>query len=166
MKLIIDIPDYDYSQIYEYYENNDIVEAIYSYIANGTPLTECEDTISRQDAVSRISDLLMLELQGKRLPTWNEVYNALGELPSVQPKAKTGHWIDNGDGFTEHYGQLYTCSECGNTSIGKQDFCKDCGAYMRDIFYSYARGNLKTADFIQRCVDFLDEIDVKNEDKK
>ena len=34
------------------------------------------DLIRREDAVSRISDLLMIELQGKRLPTWNEVYNA------------------------------------------------------------------------------------------
>ena len=38
MKLIIDIPDYDYRQIKEYYEKNDIVEATYSYIYHGTPL--------------------------------------------------------------------------------------------------------------------------------
>ena len=38
MKLIIDIPDNDYSQIKEYYEKNDIVEATYSYIYHGTPL--------------------------------------------------------------------------------------------------------------------------------
>ena len=42
------------------------------------------DTISRQDAVSRFSDLLMIELRGERLPTWEEVYNAIKELPSAQ----------------------------------------------------------------------------------
>ncbi len=39
MKLIIDIPDNEYRHIKEYYEKNDIVEAIYSYIIyHGTPL--------------------------------------------------------------------------------------------------------------------------------
>ena len=48
------------------------------------------DLIRRKDAVSRISDLLLIELQGKRLPTWNEVYNAIEEIPSVEPERK---WI-------------------------------------------------------------------------
>lgn len=38
MKLIIDIPDYDYRHIKEVYEKNDIVESTYSYIYHGTPL--------------------------------------------------------------------------------------------------------------------------------
>ena len=41
------------------------------------------DLISKKAAVSRISDLLMLELNGKRIPTWSEVYNAIGDIPSV-----------------------------------------------------------------------------------
>lgn len=41
------------------------------------------DLISKKAAVSRISDLLVLELKGKRIPTWNEVYNAIGDIPSV-----------------------------------------------------------------------------------
>ena len=43
------------------------------------------DCISRQDAVSRFSDLLMVELKGKRLPTWDEVHNAMQDVPSAQP---------------------------------------------------------------------------------
>ena len=39
--------------------------------------------IRKKDAVSRISDLLVLELKMTRCPTWNEVYNAIGELPSA-----------------------------------------------------------------------------------
>ena len=38
MHIVIDIPDYDYRQIKEYYEKNDTVEATYSYIYHGTPL--------------------------------------------------------------------------------------------------------------------------------
>ena len=38
MQIVINIPDYDYSQIKEYYEKNDTVEATYSYIYHGTPL--------------------------------------------------------------------------------------------------------------------------------
>lgn len=45
------------------------------------------DLIRRKDAVSRISDLLTLELRAERLPTWDEVYNALAELPSAEPTA-------------------------------------------------------------------------------
>lgn len=40
MKLIIDIPDYDYKQIKEVYEKSDIVESTYSYIYHGKPLSE------------------------------------------------------------------------------------------------------------------------------
>ena len=43
-----------------------------------------DDLISRQAAVSGISDLLMLELKGERLPTYNEVYRAIYDLPSAQ----------------------------------------------------------------------------------
>lgn len=39
--------------------------------------------ISRKSVVSRISDLIILELHGERIPTWNEVYNAIGDIPSV-----------------------------------------------------------------------------------
>ena len=48
---------------------------------------QCEDCVSRKAVVSRISDLLVLELKGESLPTWNEVYNAIAELPSVTPKS-------------------------------------------------------------------------------
>lgn len=47
--------------------------------------THACDLISRQVAVSGISDLLMLELKGERLPTYNEVYRAIYDLPSAQP---------------------------------------------------------------------------------
>lgn len=47
------------------------------------------DTIYRKDAVSSISDLLIFDLKGKRLPTYNEVYHAIYDLPSAQPEPLT-----------------------------------------------------------------------------
>lgn len=45
MKLIIDIPDYEYRQIKEVYEKNDIVENTYGYIYHGTPLDDVKAEI-------------------------------------------------------------------------------------------------------------------------
>ena len=56
------------------------------------------DLIRRQDAVTAISDLLLIQLQGKRLPTWNEVYNAINGIPSAEPERKTFHVIDKTTG--------------------------------------------------------------------
>lgn len=53
------------------------------------------DLITRKAAVSRISDLLILELNGERIQTWNEVYNAIGDIPSVSavPLDKLCEWL-------------------------------------------------------------------------
>lgn len=42
MRLIIDIPEYVYEHIREYYEKNDIVESTYSYIYHGTPIPDSD----------------------------------------------------------------------------------------------------------------------------
>ena len=58
MKLIIDIPEYDYRQIKEYYEKNDTVEATYSYIYHGTPLPKGHGRIAdMDDAIKCIKDV-------------------------------------------------------------------------------------------------------------
>ena len=51
MQIVIDIPDYDYKQIKEYYEKNDTVEAIYSYIYHGTPLPKHHGRMGDLDAL-------------------------------------------------------------------------------------------------------------------
>lgn len=48
------------------------------------------DLIRKRDVISAISDLLMIQLQGKALPTWNEVYHAIDNIPSAEPERK---WI-------------------------------------------------------------------------
>lgn len=54
MKLIIDVPDNVYAKVMEYYEHNEIVEAVYGYIYCGIPLeqirAEIEHEADYQDA--------------------------------------------------------------------------------------------------------------------
>lgn len=98
---------------------------------------QTENAVNRKEVVSRISDLLMIELRGERLPTWNEVYRAIGELPPVQPKQKTGEWIPTGyDGYADGSPvyEYWECSECGWEHNGDDEtlteFCPNCGAKM------------------------------------
>ena len=92
------------------------------------------DLIRREDAVSAISDLLMIKLQGKVLPTWNEVYQAINDIPSADSERQKGKWIKVG-----HWGRSYKCNQCGNyldfdgVNVGRGDanFCPRCGADMR-----------------------------------
>ena len=54
-----------------------------------------DDLISKKAAVSGISDLLMLDLKGARLPVYNEVYHAIWDIPSVPavPLDKLCEWL-------------------------------------------------------------------------
>ena len=59
------------------------------------------------------------------------------EAPSVQPKAKVGHWIETDewretvDGF-EQWGYFHKCSECGYVFkfLEIDNYCPNCGAKM------------------------------------
>ena len=81
------------------------------------------DLIRRRDAVSRMSDLLMMELQGQRLPTWNEVYQAMNDVPSVKSERKEGKLKTVGFLTCQ-------CSECGAQfhELEYTNFCPNCGA--------------------------------------
>ena len=74
----------------------------------------CEDAISRQAVVD-----------------YNNFLNELRKLPSVQPKVKTGHWIQ----ISSH--SIYECSECGQTvmtsDICAYEFCHGCGLRMVEL---------------------------------
>lgn len=79
-----------------------------------------DDLISRKDAVSRISDLLILELKGARIPTWNEVYNAIGDIPSdpAVPLDKLCEWLN------VHCGRPNYCNDrlCGKCNLDGEGF--------------------------------------------
>ena len=109
------------------------------WVTNG--LTMCKDAITAlpsatdicvdtTDTISRqaVLDIMQMRMSGK------ELYKAVYELPPVQPKQKTGHWIIDAEGIIT---TLYRCSECNRTVIADTDYspCKDypfchCGAKM------------------------------------
>lgn len=91
------------------------------------------DLIRREDAVSRISDLLMIELQGKRLPTWNEVYNAINDISSAEPErmAKVENkWHWNCDPYDE---------STSPTEAGYYRIIDEDGTEMTDYFFGEPR---------------------------
>ena len=151
MKLIIDINDNEYKGIKSFPKANTSYPwtlHLYDAVRNGTPLTECEDAVSRQAVLDGIADL-------KKSPWFNDDTNGakiirkeaveiveelcVKQLPSVKPQEpKTGHWIN------AKVGKLFPsndfkCSECGNildfsgVNCGRGDanFCPNCGADMR-----------------------------------
>lgn len=95
------------------------------------PITECEDAISRQAAQEGLNHLM--DSDGFRDSVGyvqkSLVRKMLVNLPPVQQKPKTGHWIiiDDCELF------MAKCSECGeivdSRMISKYPYCH-CGAKM------------------------------------
>ena len=83
------------------------------------------DLIDRAAAVSRISDLLILDLKGARLPTWNEVYNAIGEIPAVEavPMRRTKPVVASSLDCN-----WYQCGNCESIIDQGDRYCRGCGA--------------------------------------
>ena len=86
-----------------------------------------EDCISRQELKERflekcVSDCSCCEYW--RDDDWCEIFN---ELPTVQPKQKTGHWV-----FDEILDRHYYCSECKSMGVDYWDYCPNCGAKMAE----------------------------------
>lgn len=66
-----------------------------------------DELITKRQAIERMNDLMVIELKMTRPPTWNEVYNAIEELPSAQrwipcnermPEAEEKVWIQTSRG--------------------------------------------------------------------
>jgi len=91
----------------------------------------CEDTISRQAAISHVDDVPYI----KEHPNVGLLWEAwIESLPSAQSKRKVGEWIKNNNDYFD----WYECSECGYGSEGEMKynrlydvrtkFCPDCGS--------------------------------------
>ena len=88
------------------------------------------DLISRQAAIDFIKehsypvryDNTSIE-QGM---TITGIEEALKEVPSIQPKQKTGRWVCLDDDEL-----AYGCSACRSVSLLESKYCPNCGAYMK-----------------------------------
>lgn len=98
------------------------------------PTEPCEDAINRQAALDVIAET---DITNGTEPvfTGKQVQALLRDLPSVTPKQRTGHWIEQ-DGYDGDV--YYDCSICGNswTTIdgtpwqNGMNYCPNCGAKM------------------------------------
>ena len=72
------------------------------------------------DAISRDAVRHILNHEVKLpIKAWKKFFELVDDLPSVQPKQRTGRWIDNKNG-------TYTCDSCG-CKHSRSNFCPDCG---------------------------------------
>lgn len=62
IELVIKIDEYAYKQIKEYYENNDIVEAIYSDIYFGTPLPKGHGDLYDERDLKKLGNVYFQEV--------------------------------------------------------------------------------------------------------
>jgi hypothetical protein len=83
----------------------------------------CEDAISRRDMALNIVSFYN-KATGKK-KTLDFLCKCVERLPSMQPKQRTGHWIDN-----QTRKDLCNCSECGALSKAYTKYCPNCGAKM------------------------------------
>lgn len=87
-----------------------------------------KDLIERQAAIDAAMEY------GKKIPTYAiRVKNAIEQLPSAQPKRKTGRWL------IRKFGDTAQCSECGMFFSDVYDlensdaFCRHCGTKMEGL---------------------------------
>lgn len=88
------------------------------------------DVISRKQAPEAIQDAhhhveVMSMMDNGRLSGLGQASNIVRDLPSAEPKPKTGKWLRSGMDLYP-----YECDQCGCTSDEKSCFCPDCGALM------------------------------------
>ena len=102
------------------------VEELQKYIDEIKALEQepCEDAISRKSAINEWYDFCEY-----RRDEDDDMEDRLNELPSVQPKAKTGRWIDEKWYGTDLIG--VTCSKCGVVESRFSEYCPNCGAEMK-----------------------------------
>jgi len=126
MRLIVDIPEdiVDTLKCIETLsmeQEANLIDAIYEAL-NGEI---CEDAISRRDMALNIVSFYN-KATGKK-KTLDFLCKCVERLPSMQPKQRTGHWIDN-----KARTNLCNCSECGALSKAYSKYCPNCGARIKE----------------------------------
>lgn len=93
---------------------------------------QSSDAISRQMALEEIRNL-KISVAGKDIfpnEAKETIIKTLDELPSVQPKQRTGKWIT----LKDEYGDVVeaVCSNCGRNGRHDWKYCPDCGE-MKEV---------------------------------
>lgn len=83
--------------------------------------------IEQKTAVSAISDLLIHQLKGERLPTWNEVYHAIYDLTPVDAVPVVHSYWEHMD---SNYYFPVRCHACKHPDEFESKYCPWCGAVM------------------------------------
>lgn len=91
------------------------------------------DLISRQAAIDFIKDhsypVRYDNTSIEQGMTVTGIEQALNEMPSIQPKQKTGRWEHDGG----HFANRWICSQCGYKFYFEKSeakYCPNCGAKM------------------------------------
>jgi len=126
--ILSEINENDNAVCYLTSEDNELIESAIEALEQ----QPCEDCISREQAVDAVADLFEISEyphpypQGKPIRL-KDIKEKLKQLPPVQPKPKTGHWIPS------HIPEsiLDECSECGfSCGAFTFNYCPMCGAKM------------------------------------
>lgn len=123
---------YHWLQIIDKYEEEEYRQKIFSYldgVADGlsNPIEQepCEDAVSKQAVIDTLKGCECMHIF-----ELGEIIPKIKQLPSVQPKAKTGRWVLGG--YDDHY---YICDKCDCIASEyyqkpKYNYCPNCGARM------------------------------------
>ena len=99
----------------------------------------CEDAVSREELLKAIdtwdkfgyteTGCFVREPKGDYVPYihYDDVVKAIKGMPSVQPKAKTGHWLYSGENGADRW----TCDNCFDFVKKPTKVCPNCGAEMK-----------------------------------
>ena len=83
----------------------------------------CEDAISRQATIEAFQMFRGYEANRTNAEWVDRIETIVKKLPSANPQAETGHWIDKDE-------KSAVCSCCNRNNTLYGDFCKWCGAKM------------------------------------
>jgi len=139
-KILVEMPA-DWEEQLSTMNDASIGTTLYEILGR-SPLVEfSEDAISRQAAIDAIDkyDFDFPQYMERFVTELRDAMKAdlkadIKDLPSVTPKQRTGHWIDEGRCAVGSNAHAYICSECGGYIVDYDpyDFCKFCGAKMEE----------------------------------
>lgn len=93
-------------------------------IQNAQTIQSDEDCISRECVLEH--QRIVVDDDGIMLPVVD--VSIVKKVPSIQSKAKMGHWIYRVVGIYRYA----SCSECNKMQVDESNYCPNCGARMEE----------------------------------